>query len=133
MILNPARAFLACPRLGTTKRYAPYHPELAALRRTRASGIYAIVEGGEVLYVGESHTGRLYDTITRHFRKWEIDPERDAQGRRRGGVPYNRYKVRVVYVITEPDTAQALQYAEIERLRPRDNSIDGKRVDVLPV
>lgn len=109
-----------------------YHPHLAAIRSTRSSGIYAIVAGRSVLYVGESHSGRLYDTITRHFREWKIDPRKDAQGRRRGGTQYDRRKVRVVYVITEPDTAQTLQYAEIERLRPRDNSIDGKSVDVIP-
>lgn len=131
MILDPSKAFFACPRPGGSKMSAPYHPMLAAIRGNAASGIYAIVQDGRVLYVGESHTGRLYDTITRHFRKWEIDPTNDAQGRRRGGVPYNRHKVRVAYVVTEPDTAQALQYAEIERLKPRDNSIDGTRVDFI--
>lgn len=100
----------------------------------RASGIYAVTDqAGKVLYVGESHSGRLYDTITRHFRDWSIDPKNDALGRRRGGTTYDRHRVRVCFVVTEPGTAQALQYAEIERLRPRDNSIDGKAVDVIPV
>lgn len=34
---------------------------------------------------------------------------------------------------SQPDTAQTLAYAEIERLRPRDNSIDGKAVDYIDV
>jgi len=45
---------------------------------------------------------------------------------------YDRRRVRVVYAVLEPDVAEAMQFAEIERLRPRDNSIDGKTVDVVP-
>lgn len=109
-------------------------PTLCRSATHRASGIYAVTDqAGKVLYVGESHSGRLYDTITRHFRDWSIDPKNDALGRRRGGTTYDRHRVRVCFVVTEPGTAQALQYAEIERLRPRDNSIDGKAVDVIPV
>lgn len=109
-----------------------YAPHVEALRRGKHSGVYAIFRGRECLYVGESHTGNLFGTITRHFRQWKLDPSKDAQGRRRGGTMYDRRKVRVVYVIIEHDVAQVLQYAEIERLRPRDNSIDGKAVDVVP-
>lgn len=127
MILDTTKAF------GVSAPGGKYHADLVSIRHSKACGIYAIIEGRRVLYVGESHSGRLYDTITRHFRDWKIDPSTDALGRRRGGTTYDRYKVRVVFVVTEPDTAQTLQYAEIERLRPRDNSIDGKAVDVIPV
>lgn len=126
MILDVVQSFPAVGPVG----YAPW---LVAIRHGRHSGIYAILEGRSVLYVGESHSGRLYDTITRHFREWRIDAGNDAKHRRRGGTTYDRRRVRVVYAITEPDTAQTLQYAEIERLRPRDNSIDGRAVDVIPV
>src|SRR5208282_4083092 len=41
------------------------------------SGVYLIREkngflffAGEVLYCGESHTGRLYSTLLRHFQHW---------------------------------------------------------------
>lgn len=99
-----------------------YHPHLAELREFEASGVYAIVgPRGAVLYVGESHTGRLYDTITRHFRKWKIDPRNDGQRRRRGGTTYDRDKVRVIYLITNDADAQPVQYREIQRLQPRDN------------
>ena len=38
------------------------------------SGVYIIRERGflgSVLYVGESHTGRLYSTLLRHFQRWK--------------------------------------------------------------
>lgn len=133
MILDTAKAFPVTRPVarGKSRRYAE---ALELLRPHRASGIYAVTDqAGKVLYVGESHSGRLYDTITRHFRDWSIDPKNDALGRRRGGTTYDRGRVKVCFVVTEPGTAQALQYAEIERLRPRDNSIDGKAVDVIPV
>lgn len=124
-VLDPAKAFPACDARGR------YSRELEELRHVAASGVYAIIQANEILYVGESHSGRLFDTITRHFREWR--PENDPQGRRRGGTMYDRRKVRVCYQVTEADTAQTLQYAEIERLRPRDNSIDGNAIDTIPI
>src|SRR6202000_2324388 len=38
------------------------------------SGVYIIRERGflgSVLYVGESHAGRLYSTLLRHFQRWK--------------------------------------------------------------
>lgn len=128
-LLSLAAAFNATTRAGD------YDPRLQALRGVQASGVYAIAErrSRRVLYVGESHTGRLYDTITRHFREWRVDPRQDAQGRRRGGTMYERADVLVAFVVTEPDTAQAFQYAEIQRLAPRDNQVGGDSVDGIPV
>src|SRR5436190_19478797 len=81
-----------------------YHPHLEALRDVEVSGVYAITDAttGQALYVGESHTGRLFDTITRHFRKWSVDPQRDAQGRRFGGTTYHRDSVKVALMLTAP-------------------------------
>lgn len=112
-----------------------YGPELEQIRKVHASGVYAIAEARSrrVLYVGESHTGRLFDTITRHFRSWRIDPSKDAQGRRRGGTTYDRRDVLVAFVVTEDDVAQAAQYAEISRLGPRDNQVEGVSVDHIPI
>lgn len=64
-----------------------YAPELVAIRGGKLSGVYVIMDTQmeTVHYVGESHTGNLYDTITRHFRRWKLDPSSDRQGRRRGG------------------------------------------------
>lgn len=101
-----------------------YASQLRDLRQVRASGVYAIyAKRGALLYVGESHTDRLYDTITRHFRKWRIGPG-DALGRRRGGTMYKREDVRVAFIITEKAAAAGIQYAEIQRRKPRDNSLD---------
>lgn len=108
-----------------TPRGWRYAPELAALDDGRTSGVYVIIERGQVLYVGESHTGRLFDTITRHFRKWRVDASRDAQGRRRGGTTYNRDRVKVAWVECPAGDAQELQYKAIQRLNPRDNVNDG--------
>lgn len=128
-LLNLAAAFPA------TTRGGDYAPQLTQVRGARVSGVYAIAErrSRRVLYVGESHTGRLYDTITRHFREWRTDPRQDAQGRRRGGTMYDRADVLVAFVITEDDAAQAFQFAEISRLQPRDNQVSGDSVDGIPV
>lgn len=119
--LNIAAAFNATDGRG---RYAG---ELQWLRERRESGIYALVDrrSGRVLYIGESHSGRLYDTITRHFRAWSIPRGRDAQGRRYGGTTYDRSAVAIAWASTPAELAQETQYAEIQRLRPRDNDIDG--------
>jgi hypothetical protein len=39
--------------------------------------------------------------------------------------------VLVAFVITEADTAQAFQFAEIQRLRPRDNVVEGVSRDAI--
>lgn len=135
-VLDLAAAFppVLCQAKRRPGRRVCYAPQLRELANVRASGVYAIVQAGRALYVGESHTGRLFDTITRHFRSWTLDPSQDEQGRRRGGTTYDRRAVRVVYAITEDDAAQAIQYAEIQRLRPRDNRLAGSsgRAQPLP-
>ncbi len=51
-------------------RGEPYPEWLRALRGR--SGVYVIRDCDlrQVLYVGESHSGRLYETLTRHFQDW---------------------------------------------------------------
>lgn len=114
---------------------ARYSRELEALRPLAAVGVYVITdERRRPLYIGECHsakTGAFYDTITRHFRKWTGANGRYADGRRQGGKQYDRNRVRVDYAIlgtTDPAIVQAAQYAEIQRLRPADNDIDGSGV-----
>lgn len=112
-----------------------YHPNLQAIRGLDESGVYAIIDlrTRVVLYVGESHTGRLYDTITRHFRRWKRNPK-NSQGRRRGGTTYSRFSVLLAMTITDASEAQDRQYEEIQRLNPRDNKVDGSAtVEDLPV
>lgn len=106
-----------------------YAPQLARIRGRQCSGVYGIIDRqtGRVLYVGESHTGRLYDTITRHFRQW-VKRSGYADGRRTGGETYDRSRVLVTYFICRSDEAQDEQYAEIQRLNPRDNQVDGSTI-----
>ncbi|MBS0187215.1 MAG: hypothetical protein JSS51_04045 [Planctomycetes bacterium] len=125
----PFPAWVLWEARGPTKEHWGYAPELDVLRDFKASGCYAIIDAKtkKVLYVGESHTGRLYDTITRHFRSWKRDPA-SSEGRRRGGTTYDRTRVLVSYTITPASEAQDRQYEEIQRLNPRDNTVDGSTV-----
>lgn len=102
-----------------------YAPELSALDGLDVSGVYVILSArGEVLYVGESHTGRLYGTITRHFRKWSPSRgSRYANGRASGGVSYDRLACLVAWRECSPEQCAAFQWAEIVRLQPRDNEV----------
>lgn len=79
------------------------------------SGAYVIRDAASkaVLYVGESHSGNLPTTITRHFQKWTKE----------GGTTYPRTKVEVACVVTDHDAARALQDRWIRTLSPRDNII----------
>lgn len=110
-----------------------YAERLTAIRQG-TSGVYGIWDATtrDCLYIGESHTDRLYDTITRHFRAWRINPRRDAQGRRFGGKTYNRFRVLVHFVETEPKDAAVVQYEQIARLEPRDNVNVGSTVIEIP-
>lgn len=111
------------PAVGADGRYSP---ALVKLRGRRLSGVYALflTATRECVYVGESHSGRLFETITRHFRAWKA-PRRlpYANGRTSGGTTYKRAEISVVWVVTKGDDAQAVQFAEISNLRPRDNEV----------
>lgn len=91
------------------------------------SGVYLIRDAGSsrVAYVGESHTDRLYETLTRHFQRWrrkkgfwagffdrsENDP----------GVTYDRGAVEVSVRVTPRNRALSVESALIARLKPTDN------------
>lgn len=84
-------------------------------RLRRRNGAYVIRRiGGEVLYVGESHSGRLYETLTRHFQQWS-DEFNTA------GPTYDRGDVEVAIRITRAAAAVDTQNDLIRRLAPRDN------------
>ena len=95
------------------------------------SGVYIIREiqrdGSHVtVYVGESHTGRLYQTLTRHFQTWRRAKKFWA-GQYSGslshdpGLTYDRDRVTVAVRVLPPDRALAEEARLIARLRPRDN------------
>ena len=62
------------------------------------NGVYVIREhdSGTIAYVGESHSARLYGTLTRHFQRWS--PKFDT-----AGPTYDRGDVEVA-VVTVPKT-----------------------------
>jgi len=93
------------------------------------SGVYVIRERqpdgtSPIVYVGESHTDRLHETRTRHFRTW-----RRWKGFWRGqygeghdpGLTYDRDAAEAAVVITPAQHALEMEARLIRRLRPRDN------------
>lgn len=90
------------------------------IRETKGkSGVYVIREDniighlfGAVLYVGESHTDRLYSTITRHFQHWRG---------KTAGPTYDPTTVVVAVVETSAEEAIQTQNDAIAELIPRDN------------
>jgi hypothetical protein len=93
------------------------------------SGVYVIRElAGDgtpkVVYVGESHTDRLYDTLTRHFQTWRRWKGfwRDQFGEGHDpGLTYERNRVDVAVRVTSPSEAIDEEARLIKRLKPRDN------------
>ena len=96
----------------------PYPKWLRELRGK--SGAYVIAaphwfytdEPGAILYVGESHTGRLYQTCSRHFQQWKG---------RGAGPTYSRAGVLVGIEVTEATDAITTEARLICELEPRDN------------
>lgn len=102
-----------------------------------ASGVYVIREydrGGTptIVYVGESHTGRLYQTLTRHFQNW-----RRWKGYWKGqygkghdpGLTYKRERVDVAVRVLSPEEALDEEVRLIQKLEPRDNLLGQRKPD----
>jgi hypothetical protein len=124
------------PRNGRGLTYRPigYSSERypAWLREHKgASGVYVIRERTSegkpvVVYVGQSQTGKLYETLTRHFQQW-----RRSKGYWRGqyaeghdpGLTFDRNRVEVAVRVTDAADALDEEARLIRRLRPRDNII----------
>lgn len=84
------------------------------------SGVYLIREkngflffAGEVLYCGESHSGRLYSTLLRHFQHWTG---------KTAGPTFPVSKVEVAIVRCPASRALDLQNALIAEYRPKFNT-----------
>ena len=109
------------------------------------SGVYVIRErqrdgSDPVVYVGESHTGRLYQTLTRHFQTWRRS-KKFWSGQYGGqghdpGLTYPRDRVTVAVRVLSPSRAMEEETRLIARLRPRDNllkqPVDATADDVVP-
>ncbi|MBZ0119998.1 MAG: hypothetical protein K8H88_23620 [Sandaracinaceae bacterium] len=100
-------------------RFAPWVRELEG-----KSGAYAIRDAGdkEILYVGESHTGRLRGTLTRHFQAWTGY---------QAGTLYSRHAVEVALFALGAPAREVIdaQATLIRELGPRDNIHHQRRGD----
>ncbi len=93
------------------------------------SGVYVIRkrdrDGDPVtVYVGESHTGNLPETLTRHFQQWRRWKGywRDQYGEGHDpGLTYERASVEVAVRVTSANDALDEEARLIHRLKPRDN------------
>jgi hypothetical protein len=96
------------------------------------SGVYLIRERqrdgtNPVVYIGESHTARLYQTLTRHFQTWRRAKKFWA-GQYGGqshdpGLTYDRARCAVAVRVLPAERAITEEARLIARLRPRDNLI----------
>ncbi len=106
------------------ERGEPYPDWLRALRGS--SGVYVIRarDSREIVYVGESSTGRLYETLTRHFQNWRRWKRfwrgQYAEGHD-PGLTYPRGACEVAVRVTSAADAIDEEARLIRRLRPRDN------------
>ena len=99
------------------------------------SGVYVIREGETIVYVGESHSGTLYETLTRHLQSW-----RRWKGLWRGqygeghdpGLTYDRGRVDVAVRLTPANRAIDEEARLIRRLAPRDNLRGQPELDEAP-
>lgn len=104
------------------------------------SGAYAIRERGwfssTIVYVGESHTGGLYKTLTRHFQSWHRGKKfwfgQYAPAQTDPGHTYDRAKVEVAVQTCAAARAVALQDRWIRTLKPRDNHVGVVDDDPVP-
>jgi excinuclease UvrABC nuclease subunit len=90
------------------------------------SGVYVFrdVDDGDVLYVGESHSGRLSRTLVRHVQGWARAKQfwgRAGFSRNDPGTTYKRNAVEVAVRVVPASRAVAVQNALISELAPRDN------------
>jgi hypothetical protein len=110
------------------------------------SGVYIFRETQndgttETVYVGESHTGRLYQTLTRHFQTWRR-AKKFWTGQYTGsqshdpGLTYDRDRITVAVRVLPAAQALAEEARMIARLRPRDNllgqTIDDDQDEAIP-
>jgi hypothetical protein len=88
-----------------------------------------------VVYVGESHTDRLYETLTRHFQDWRRYKSFWSGQYSEGhdpGLTYDRSRAEVAVKITSPSSAIDEERRLIERLAPRDNLLGQADADDVP-
>ena len=129
-VRDPAirNASLSYRPIGASGRYPDW---VRALRGK--SGVYLIRErqrdgSNPVVYVGESHADRLYQTLTRHFQTWRRH-KKFWSGQYTGsqshdpGLTYPRARCTVAVRVLPAERAMHEEARLIARVRPRDNLI----------
>jgi hypothetical protein len=71
----------------------------------------------QVMYIGESHSARLYATLTRHFQYW-------ADTFDTAGPTYQRADVEVAIIVVDRAHAMRLQNELICMFMPVDNRLE---------
>lgn len=116
----------------------PYPAWVRALRGKSGSYVIKAVGlfGSTIVYVGESHSGRLYETMTRHFQGWSrqkgfffgvfVASDNDP------GTTYDRAACEVAVRITSTGRALDAQADLIRKLKPRDNVLGTGDADPVP-
>lgn len=116
----------------------PYPEWVRALRGKSGSYVIKAVGlfGSTIVYVGESHSGRLYETMTRHFQSWRRDrswfrgvfvtSDNDP------GTTYDRAACEVAVRITSASRALDAQAELIRKLKPRDNVLGTADTEPVP-
>lgn len=92
-------------------RFAPF--SMDRLPPLGSDGVYVIREGRRIVYVGESHSGRLRKTYLRHFQVW--------QGKTAGATYPRTGETLAAWAVLPTSEAIDMQNELIRRLRPRDN------------
>jgi len=83
------------------------------LIREKAGALAPVLDMAEMLYIGESHTDRLYSTVLRHFQHWKG---------KTAGPTFQASKVDVAVVRCPAARAVDLQDALIAEHRPKKNT-----------
>jgi hypothetical protein len=106
-----------------------YAPWVRALGQRSGAYVIRSKRTGEIRYVGNSHTGRLYDTLTRHFQNWSSSErvtaalEHYAHGGRGVGPTFDPSRCEVAVVLTPPNRAEAVEARLILQLNPTVNKL----------
>lgn len=99
------------------------------------SGVYVIRERGQVVYVGQSSAGKLYETLTRHlqgWRRWKGFWRSQYTEGHDPGLTYERSKVEVAVRVLPADRAVDEEARLIRRLQPRDNVLGQPEASDVP-
>lgn len=116
-------------RLAFTPVGGPGEPYPAWVRALRdVSGVYAIRQRDDrgvpvLVYIGESHTDRLYQTLTRHWQTWRRSGFARRESEHDPGMWYARERCLAAALVTPADNARCIQDALIDYLIPTDNLV----------